>query len=725
MVLDLIVASPDLQVQKWFASIPSPAFRESVRPARDEVHVKRDNFCTRHRNLTPKSRPVPYNDQVRRCHMNAFTPRFLLSPGVLALAAAVHAQGGYSVVALDPLLSERWPQPGTFAVRRTSAGAAETVAISLKGTARAGIDYTVDATTSVSFPAGSREVWVTISPRRDQLREVTETVVLALRSGGASATMRIEDNGPVPTETEAVRFLVQAGFGADPATLAEVRRTGFAGWIDAQLTRPKSYLQPAWLRRAATGISQYHPSTKIAFWERVMKPLPPSGTDLPDPLRQRVAYSLLQIFVISQTNDALANYPEAVCNYYDKLMDGAFGSYGTMLKDVTLHACMGRYLSHVGNQKADPALNRFPDENYAREIMQLFSIGLWELNPDGSRKIVNGQFVPAYNQNTIREYAKVFTGYQYGGPNNDSFQWAGEHYNNPMKLWDDYHDLGPKTLLSGVTTPQRVSGGANSGAAAMADLDAAMGSLANHPNVGPFIGRLLIQRMVTSNPTPAYVGRVAAKFANNGSGVRGNMGAVVKQILLDPEARSYEATLAKGWGKKREPYLTLLNLAKTFDAAPANGDYENATYLYDELRQEPFQSPSVFNFYLPGFRPSGDMTRANLAGPEFQIMTAVTAHGALNLSYKMIYEDLSRWGGPPETLIRLKPTELIPLAGDPDALVTQIGRKLLDRPIHPRAFQAIREAVAQLPNGNADEARARVNMALYLVVSSPDFQIQK
>jgi uncharacterized protein (DUF1800 family) len=623
----------------------------------------------------------------------------------------------------DPELTERWNEPVPLLILRSQAATAETVTLEFSGTATLGVDYRASLRGAISFPVGTNEVVVWVTPLSDATTEPTETILASLREAPVSATATLGNRTDPLTRTEAVRFLTQAGFGGDEPTVQEVMRLGVGAWINNQFTRPVHRLQPIIQRMRNSGQSIFHPAPKVALWEQVMRPLNPAGpsSELPDPLRHRVAFSLMQIFVISQNTDTLSLNSEGVTHYYDRLLTHSFGNFRNILKEVCLHPCMGFYLSHVGNRKADPLANRFPDENFARELMQLFSIGLWELNQDGTRVLVDGKPVPTYTNATIREYARIFTGFQYGGPSNQSFDWAGEHFLAPMKLWDSQHDLEPKRLIDGTMTPQRQASNPDTGAAAMADVDMAIDSLFNHPNVGPFIGKLLIQRLTTSNPSPAYVSRVAGKFNNNGRGVRGDMRAVLRQILLDPEVRLYNKTL----GKKREPYLAIFNLAKAFDARPQSGNYEGATYLYDFLLQEPFQSPSVFNFYLPSYRPPGEMTTSDLTGPEFQIMTAVTAHGALNIGYKMIHEYLAHWGSDGPDQIKPKFDEYLPIAGDPEALVFALCRRMLDRKMRPATSKIIREAVAKMPSSGGSWQLDRVKLAAYLIYTSPDFHIQK
>ena len=636
-----------------------------------------------------------------------------------------------SISTINDKIFESWASPTTVIIRRTGGLKALTIPITISGTATFCVDYGASPVgSSVTMPMGSREIYVRLRPDTDELTEGNETIRITLQtstaytiSGSSFVDISLIDKKALPDDDEASRFLIQAGFGADADELAEVKSLGFEAWINQQLTRPKGYLQPVITARIAAGKHTYHPATKIALWTQFMRRRnPPSGgTVNTDILRQRVAYSLLQIFVISQNVDILSNRSEGVTHYYDRLQDGALGNFRDLLLNVTLHPCMGVYLSHLGNVKPDPVNNIFPDENYAREIMQLFSIGLWELNQDGTRKLLNGNPIPTYTNADITQFARVFTGLNFGGPTNadTTSNSANEDFLSLMRGYDTFHDKNPKTLLNGVIL------GANR--TTMQDVSSAIDNLFNHPNTGPFIGRLLIQRLVTSNPSPEYIGRVAAKFANNGSGVRGDMGAVVKAILLDAEARSYEKTEEPTFGKMREPYMTLMNMAKTFNAQPSSGDYEQATYFYDLYLQEPFQSPSVFNFYLPNYRPPGEMTSLGKFAPEFQILTAVTAVETQNNLYRSIEYQIGRWGGAadPTQALTFNFSEELPLANNPDALIRLLSRKLIGGVLKPRSFQVIRETLMKMPLTGTTWQKDRVDMAAYLIGASAEFNIQK
>lgn len=654
-----------------------------------------------------------------------------LQTEIKAQSTVYNLTDAVSISTINDKIFESWASPTTVIIRRTGGLKALTIPITITGTATFCVDYGASPVgSSVTMPMGSREIWIRLRPDADELTEGNETIIITLQTstaytiaGSSFVEITLADKKVLPDDEEASRFLIQAGFGADPDELAQVKSLGFEAWINQQLTRPKGYLQPVIIAKRALGQPIYHPATKIALWTQFMRRRnPPSGgTVNTDILRQRIAYSLLQIFVISQNVDILANNSEGVTHYYDRLMDGALGNFRDLLLDVTLHPCMGVYLSHLGNVKPDPVNNIFPDENYAREIMQLFTIGLWELNQDGTRKLLSGQPIPTYTNADITQFARVFTGLHFGGPTNADTTSinTNQDFINLMRSHESFHDINPKTLLNGMML------GANR--TTMQDVSSAIDNLFNHPNTGPFIGRLLIQRLVTSNPSPEYIGRIAAKFANNGSGVRGDMGAVVKAILLDTEARSYEKTEESTFGKMREPYMTLMNMAKTFNAQPSGGDYENATYLYDFYLQEPFQSPSVFNFYSPNYRPPGEVTSLGKFAPEFQILTAVTALEAQNNLFMSIRYTLGRWGNVEDSTqaIIFNFSEELPLANNPDALIRLLSRKLIGGVLKPRSFQIIREALVKMPLSGTTWQKDRVDMAAYLIGSSAEFNIQK
>jgi uncharacterized protein (DUF1800 family) len=399
---------------------------------------------------------------------------------------------------------------------------------------------------------------------------------------------------------------------------------------------------------------------------------------------------------------------------------------------------MGIYLSHLGNQKAVPGSNIFPDENFAREIMQLFTIGLWELNPDGTRILgTNGQPIATYNNSHITELARVFTGLAFG--NNTDFNLWPRDFTVPMKCWDDYHDCNAKTLLGGLQLPARIPSPGSNGVAGLADVNAAVSNLFAHPNVGPFIGKQLIQRLVTSNPSTGYVARVSAAFADNGSGVRGDLKAVVKAILLDPEARDPAMMNQPTWGKLREPLLRVVNLARAFNATSTSGHYVVDQFTLDH-GQDPMNAPSVFNFFLPAHSPPGPITQMGLVAPEFQIINASTAITGPNYFWDdAILGGLHTQGvGNASYAVRLNTTnelamivpadqmnEDVPVgpAADPDALICRLDLALTGGTLSPQQFQIIREAMLRVNPPSWEWHQQRLRLAIYLIVTSPDFNV--
>ncbi len=659
-----------------------------------------------------------------------------------------------TVAALDPVMDENWPDAGVVAVRRTGNLDPIVVNFTVTGTAAPGVDYTGPASGSVALGLGVDEVWLSFVPRADALAEAAETIVVTITKGynyaaGAAntATLALADSpaGAV-SEKEAVRFLAQAAFGADSAELARVRQLGIAGWIDDQLARPAQLHLPL-VQQWQTEIAAASPGTNATstertevWWRRALQ----RGAAA-DPLRQRVAHALGQILVVSDRASALEATPRGVASYQDTLLTHAFGNYRDLLRAVSLHPAMGLYLSHLRNRKADPARNRYPDENYAREIMQLFSIGLWQLAPDGSRVLDGaGQPIPTYDNNHIAALARVFTGLSYsrrfvsatditevaatGFLDGNGLAWY------PMRGFDAYHDLEPKTLPGDTTLPARTASSPDTGAATLADVDAAVEVLAAHPNVGPFLGRQLIQRLVTSNPSPAYIGRVAAVFANNGAGVRGDLGAVVRTILLDPEARDAARLAGPAQGLQREPYLRYVALVRALGTVPADGRYRGFRSLDGDFLQRPLSAPSVFNFYSPDYRPLGPLQDAGLVAPEFQITNSITGVTSPNRYYNTLSSTSLRLNVSSQTDPALDTTvDVAPWLDDatnnPETLVARLDRLLAAGQLSPATLRQVLRAVRRLPDplATADPAvrttRAtdRLRMALYLVLISPEF----
>ncbi|GAP38516.1 hypothetical protein ISF6_4974 [Piscinibacter sakaiensis] len=532
---------------------------------------------------------------------------------------------------------------------------------------------------------------------------------------------------------QAARLLMQASFGPSPQDIAEVLSRGEAGWIADQMARPPTpdfvgYVQGQWNQGDAfrPGGSSYDAMATVrAFWNAVA-----TG---PDPLRKRVAWSLHQIFVVSQADSNLYGQVRAYAGYLDILNRHAFGSYRQLLEDIALSPAMGIYLSHMRNRKEDPATGRVPDENFAREVMQLFSIGLVELNPDGTPKRgANGQPIETYGNADVMAMAKVFTGWSWGFPDNQltdsNFRWGWPKYGaaedqqidlQPMKPYPNFHSGSEKVLFAGkpwaVTIP--------AGTPARESLRIALDTLANHPNVGPFLGRQLIQRLVTSNPSPAYVERVAAAFANNGQGVRGDLGAVVRAVLLDPEARP--ATPGPGFGKLREPVLRVAHWMRAFGARSTSGTYAMVWDLED-VNQRPFHPPSVFSYFRPGYVPPNTaLAEADATAPEFQLLNETTAPQWVNLAEGMAGGGLGWSAGGRDVVPDLAGLQALVAAGDIDGLIALLDERLFAGRMSAALRQDILDALAGVGGSSADSQLNRVRVAVFVALASPEFLVQR
>ncbi|MEM1229827.1 MAG: DUF1800 domain-containing protein [Pseudomonadota bacterium] len=517
---------------------------------------------------------------------------------------------------------------------------------------------------------------------------------------------------PTQAELEAAsKTAAQSTFGVEYDEIVGIAQTGPQAWLDAQFDLPPTYHLPLVDELLNNYDNGAYPeitedvvmlilSKRLAWWHRTFT--------APDLVRQRVAFALSEIFVVADSTDVLNVYPAALATYYDLLLEQAFGNYRDLLEGIVLHPAMGVFLSHVNNRKADPVANTFPDENFAREVMQLFSIGLFELNADGSLQLDGaGNPVPTYDNVDIREFAKIFTGLSYGGPA-AAFGRTTPDFRNPMQMFDAFHETGPKTLLNGQTVPANQSG--------LQDIAAAVDNLFNHPNVGPFLGRLLIQRLVTSNPSPAYIERVAATFNDNGTGVRGDLRAVIRAILLDPEAGA-----SGGEGKLREPIVRYTHMVRAFNPSSADGFLFNyGYYLQSVLRQHPLSSPSVFNFFSPEHRPAGAIADAGLAAPEFQITTATTVVNMANVVDFAINGDFVTDAGEAFADVTLDFSEYEALGDDLDALLDRLDLVFT----YGQLSDATRSAIISATEGIPETAQ-RARNAIYLLLISPDYAVRR
>ncbi|MEM6545340.1 MAG: DUF1800 family protein [Pseudomonadota bacterium] len=516
----------------------------------------------------------------------------------------------------------------------------------------------------------------------------------------------------------ASRLASRTSFGSDWTTIQQINGMGEEPWLEAQFALPISSHdlvvdELVSLEQAGTfdeliernNINNFQGLYgRAAWWHTTV-----TGEDQ---LRQRVAYALSQIFVISDSVNALFLSTYATSNYYDMLLRNAFGNYRDLLLEVTLHPSMGLYLSHLNNAKGDPDAGTFPDENYAREVMQLFSIGLFELNQDGSERVDDtGRPIATYDNQDIGEFAKVFTGLGFGGDNN-RFGSRRANYREPMRMFNQFHDTSEKRLLNGVLVPAGQDG--------LADIEAAVDNLFDHPNTPPFIGRQLIQRLVTSNPSPEYISRVSAAFIDNGDGIRGDMQAILRAILLDPEARATPSE-ERNFGKLREPLLRYTAMLRQLNVRSPDGFYANVgTVVQDRIQQHPLSAPSVFNFYLPNHVPIGEIAEAGLVAPEFQITNSNSVVEISNLMQLAVIGDfVNDIQEPPFAMATLTLTDFLPLAGDIDALLDRLDTVFTYGTLSAQTRESIGTLLALI-----DDEELRVRIAAYLVLISPDYAVE-
>jgi uncharacterized protein (DUF1800 family) len=526
-----------------------------------------------------------------------------------------------------------------------------------------------------------------------------------------------------------IRFLEQAGFG--PSTIADqrLRRIGLRTWLAEQFDAPyPTYEYPNIAQMSTTPSTACMLTTNPTCYRDHYTMIPLQKWFFTEafygnaPLRHRMSWVLGQILVTSGVSIQQSSHAIA---YHKILSENAFGNYRELLSDVTLSPTMGQYLDMARSTKTNP------NENYPREILQLFSIGLVMLNQDGTPQTdQQGQAVPTYNQENVNELSKVFTGWTFCNFTCPNSANGIINYKDPMILVPANHDLGPKTLLNypgaqDTTIPActNCTNDAAINAYAQDSLNRALNNIFNHPNVGPFLGKLLIQHLVTSDPSPAYVARVAAAFNDNGAGTRGDMKAVIRAILLDPEARGNIKT-APRYGKLREPVQLITNLGRIFPARDYSGenisDGALAGYVAP-LGQDPFNSPTVFNYFSPDFIVPGTTVLA----PEFELLNTANAAKRTNLLHTFVFEGL-----PANATDSLRGSSIDVSEYLPAAQADATGNQLLDllnaRMMHGAMVQAQKDAilgaVLAVPSSNP---LLRIRTAVYLISASSQYQIQR
>ncbi len=554
---------------------------------------------------------------------------------------------------------------------------------------------------------------VSISPTLSALAATTLAASLAACGGGGGASPAPAPEPPpppppaAPTEAEASRFLAQASMGASRAEIASVVSLGYAGWLDAQFALPVTDSRWDWL--VAQGYTaSTHKNDEAGFdaavWRKMLV--------APDTLRQRIVFALSEIFVVGIDGLVGGGWKQFnAAAWADLLEANAFGSHRSWLQQMSLSGAMGDFLTFRGSAKEDPVSGALPDENYARELMQLFTIGLVMLNQDGTPQLTAGVSTPTYQLADITGLARVFTGWDFDlqGQNVGSGTATPDFVRRPMIQVPSRYETGAKTFL-GTTIP--------AGTDAVTCLSAALDTIFAHQNVAPFFSRQLIQRLVTSNPSPAYVARIAAAFADDGSGTRGNLKAVIRALLLDDEAR-HPADLS-AYGKLREPILRFTGWARAYAVASPSGLWAvgDSSDAAKGLAQSPLRSPSVFNFFRPGYVPPNTALDADaLEAPEFQIANESSVVGCVNYLQRAVAGSIAD----------LTPdyTALLAIADDANALLAELNLVLAADQLGAATVSTLAAAVGTMASGSDTTRRARINAALVLVLAAPEYLVQK
>jgi uncharacterized protein (DUF1800 family) len=536
------------------------------------------------------------------------------------------------------------------------------------------------------------------------------------------------------TDGEAARFILKASLAATEPEIADIRSVGYVAWLDKQMDIPISQTGVDWLSSRGydqVTVDEFYFRDTLAdnmVWNQLITS--------PDPVRKRLAYALSQFFVVSTNGIEITWRSNAMAAYWDVLNRHALGNFRQLLEDVTLNPAMGVYLSTLDNKKEDARTGRVPDENYAREVMQLFTLGLNELNNDGTKKTGStGQPIETYTNADVSNLARVFTGYSYDFANlarTPSVRFPSQSVapvesvirrmtSDPTR-WEraqtiSQHSMLEKTFL-GTTIPANTD--------ASTSMKIALDTLFNHPNVGPFFSKQMIQRLVTSNPSAGYVDRVAKIFNNNGSGVRGDLRAVFKAILLDDEATNAAGLTSPTFGKVREPVLRFTQWARNFGATSQSGNWtiNNTSNTAFSLGQSPLRAPSVFNFYRPGYVPPNTAIATNtLVAPEFQIVNEVSVVGYINFMASAI--------GSANGLnndVKATYTRELAIVSDTTALLNRLslllsGNQLSDTT--KATIKAALDATTVTDTSSLVDKQRRVYLATLLVFASPDYLVQK
>ncbi|MDV6250116.1 DUF1800 domain-containing protein [Vibrio sp. EA2] len=486
------------------------------------------------------------------------------------------------------------------------------------------------------------------------------------------------------TSDDIARILYQTTFGPTPALIETVEKQGIESWVKQQMLLPPTYHQSLY----NTPFSKGDQANRENAWYQIV-------ITSDDQLRQRMAFALSQILVVSRYGGVLSGKPAGLVNYYDVLIKHAFGNYRDLLYEIATHPVMGNYLSMMGSAKENPSTGALPDENFARELMQLFTLGLYQLNPDGSAVVnkITGKPVPTYTQDDVQELARALTGWK----NSDT------EFVKTMQVVSSLHDSGEKSIL-GTTIPAGLTG--------QEELSRVIDILMSHPNIAPFISKRLIQRFVTSNPSPEYVTRVSAVFNDNGKGVKGDLSAVINAILFDKEARLKPERQPE---KVKEPILVLANFHRAAGFTLKGARYDDATTVMNIANQGPLRAPSVFNFYSPGYQPSSEFMQSSMVSPEYQLLNWSAYTDIANFMLNDI-----RNGG--DTTYSLNLDELYSLLDDHAALVERINERFF-------AGTASAELKALMLNVLDDYQseyvpKAKLSIVIFTALSGEEFYLQ-
>lgn len=515
-------------------------------------------------------------------------------------------------------------------------------------------------------------------------------------------------------DAEAARFLLQAQLSASEAEIADVSAKGYLPWLGEQFDAAPTLTGWAWIASKPYNAVD----TDGMIWQQLMTSR--------DSLRKRMALALTEIFVVS-ASDIGSNWPQyMMAQYWDMLVAGVTGNFRTLLESVTLNPAMGYYLNTRGNQKEN-ASGRQPDENYAREVMQLMTIGLYQLNPDGTvKRGADGTPLDSYTLDDVTNLARVFTGYDLDIASADkgAFTPPGASYTIESNAWTT-RPMALTASRHSTLAANFLGASVAAGTEGKAALKTALDTLFNHPNVGPFIGKQLIQRLVTSNPSAAYVARVSAVFANNGAGVRGDMKSVMAAVLLDNEARSPAGLSDPGFGRLREPMLRFVQWGRTFGIGSTLDTWKigNLSGTANQLGQSPLRSPSVFNFFRPGYVPPGTaLVEGGQVAPEFQLVNETTVGGYLNFMQGAIQNGFSSKDVMP-TYAAEKALVL-----EPAKLVQRLNLLMTANQLPADTLKLITDALAQpaVTATSTDAVKAnRVYAAVLMVMASAEYLIQK